>query len=191
MDPSRKRRTYLVDRSFQLKYTIVLAAWGLGLAVLFGFWVWRAHQQFAAAIAPAGAPPVPRAASGVPWVLLAVGAVLAVGLGLVGFLMSHRIAGPVYVMGRDLRLLAQGHFPGQRSLRRADELKSLFALFRHAVDALRDREEQRTRMLEEVLAAMKRAEPRAPELGPAIDLLAAEVRDRRAALDEALSADPS
>jgi hypothetical protein len=187
MNPSRKRRTYLLDRSFQLKYSIVLAAWGLGLAVLFGFWVWRAHQQLAAAIAPAGAPPVARAPSGVPWLLLGVGALLAVGLGLVGFLMSHRIAGPVYVMGRDLRLLAQGHFPSQRSLRRADELKALFALFRNAVDALREREEQRTRMLEEVLAAMERAEARAPDLGPAIELLAAEVRDRRAALDEAMS----
>jgi hypothetical protein len=185
MTPNRKRRTYLVDRSFQLKYTVVLAAWGFGLVVLFAIWVWRAHQQFAAAIAPAGAAPVARATSGVPWLLLAVGALLAAGLGYVGFLMSHRIAGPVYVMGRDLRLLAQGHFPSQRSLRRADELKSLFALFRSAVDALREREEQRTQLLEQVLAAMQAAEPRAPELRPSIDLLAAEVADRRAALDEA------
>lgn len=189
MIPNRKRRTYLVDRAFQLKYTLVLAAWGMGLVVLFGFWVWRAHQQFEAAIAPAGAPPVARVASGVPWTLLAVGVVLAVGLGYVGFLMSHRIAGPVYVMGRDLRLLAQGHFPNQRSLRHADELKSLFALFRSAVDALREREEQRTQLLEQVLASMQAAEPRAPDLRPAIALLAAEVNDRRAALEEAISTD--
>lgn len=182
-----KRRTYLVDRSFQLKYALVLAAWGLLLSVLFGLWIWQAHEHATDLVLRAGGAKaaLDRSDRLLLWALAGIGALSAAALGLVGFLMSHRIAGPVYVMGRDLRLLAQGHFPGQRSLRKGDELQNLFALFRHAVDALRDREEQRTAMLEEVLARMEAAAPRAPELAPAIEALAAEVRDRRGALEEA------
>jgi hypothetical protein len=173
-----KRRTYLVDRSFQLKYMIVLGGWGLLLSVLFGMWLWQSHAHLAARGTGRGG----------EWLIVAVilglGLLSAVALALVGFIMSARIAGPVYVMGRDLRLLAQGHFPGQRALRRDDELKNLFELFRHAVDALHVREERRTAMLEEVLAALRAAAPRAPDLAPAIALVEEEVRDRRAALAE-------
>ena len=185
MNPGRQRRSYLVDGAFQLKYTVVLAAWGVGLGGLFGLWVWKAHQQFAAAVEASSAVPAPT--NSVPWTLLGAGLLIAIGLGAVGFKMSHRIAGPVYVMGRELRLLAQGHFPGPRSLRDGDELKELYSLFRHAVDALREREQQRTVLLERVLVAMEAAQPRAPELRSAIELLSAEVKDRRSALDEALA----
>jgi hypothetical protein len=179
-NPQRpQRRTYLVDRSFQLKYMIILAGWGLLLPVLFGMWVWQSHAHLTGAPARDG---------GREWLVLAVilgiGVLSATALAIVGFIMSARIAGPVYVMGRDLRLLAQGHFPGQRALRRDDELKSLFELFRHAVDALRAREERRTAMLEDVLGALRAAEARAPELAPAAAVVEAEVRDRRAALAE-------
>jgi hypothetical protein len=114
--PRPKRRTYLVDRSFQLKYMIVLGGWGLLLPVLFGMWLWQSHAHLAGAAA--------RRDGGSEWMVLAailgIGILSAVALALVGFIMSARIAGPVYVMGRDLRLLAQGHFPGQRALRRDD-----------------------------------------------------------------------
>jgi methyl-accepting chemotaxis protein len=192
MNMTRKRRTYLVDRSFQLKYALVLAAWGLLLAIVFGLWVWQAHEHVAdlALRAPRGAAAaaVERSDRLLLWMLPVIGILSAAALGLVGFLMSHRIAGPVYVMGRDLRLLAQGHFPEQRSLRKGDELQNLFELFRHAVDALKVREERRTEMLEEVLAALHGARPRAPELAGAIETLEAEVRDRRGALAEAAAA---
>ena len=189
MNMTRKRRTYLVDRSFQLKYTLVLAAWGLLLAVVFGLWVWQAHEHAAALALQAAragvAAPVERSDRLLLWMLPVIGVLSAVALGLVGFLMSHRIAGPVYVMGRDLRLLAQGHFPEPRSLRKGDELQNLFALFQHAVEALREREERRTAMLEEVLSALYAASPSAPELVAAIRTLEAEVQDRRCALAEA------
>jgi hypothetical protein len=189
MNMTRKRRTYLVDRSFQLKYALVLATWGLLLAVLFGLWIWQAHEHAAGlalkAARAGAAAPLERSDRLLLWMLPVIGILSAVALGLVGFIMSHRIAGPVYVMGRDLRLLAQGHFPEQRSLRKSDELKNLFELFRHAVDALREREERRTAMLEDVLAALYAAAPRAPELVTAIRTLEAEVQDRRGALAEA------
>jgi hypothetical protein len=187
MARAQKRRTYLVDRSFQLKYAFVLAGWGVLLSVLFGLWIWQAHEHAAVLALRAGGSPTAIARSDrvLLWMVPAIAALSAAALGLVGFLMSYRIAGPVYVMGRDLRLLAQGHFPERRSLRKGDELKMLFELFRHAIDALRDREERRTTMLEEVLEQLRAAERRSPELASAIATLEAEVRDRRGALLEA------
>lgn len=182
----QKRRTYLVDRSFQLKYALVLAGWGVLLTIVFGLWIWQAHEHVAAiALRARGAPEVvARSDRLLLWMVAGIAALSAVALGLVGFLMSYRIAGPVYVMGRDLRLLAQGHFPERRSLRKGDELQALFELFQHAVEAMRRREEQRTVMLEEVLEQL-RAAPRSPGLAGAIEKVEAEVRDRRSALAEA------
>jgi methyl-accepting chemotaxis protein len=180
MNLAGKRRTYLVDRSFQLKYVALLAGWGVALAVLLGLWMWEAHEYAGRhgdrASDPSGA--------ALLWVLPPVAVLSGVVLGLVGFRMSYRIAGPVHVIGRDLRLLAQGYFPHQRPLRRSDELKGLFELFRHAVNALRAREERRAIELEEVLAALRGAESRAPELARIAARLAAEVEDRRRALEE-------
>jgi hypothetical protein len=99
--------------------------------------------------------------------------------------MSHRIAGPVYVLGRDLRLLAEGRYPERRSLRRGDELKELFALFGDAVEALRRRDERRTAAIEEALRGLRPAVARAPELRGAVDALEAEIRDRAVAPGEA------
>jgi hypothetical protein len=182
----RHRRTYLVDRSFQLKYVVLLAGWGLVLAVLFGLWIWQAHEHatdlvLRAAGAAAGA--VERSDRYLLRALAGIGALGAVALGLVGFLMSHRVAGPVYVLGRELRLLAQGRFPEPRSLRRGDELKNVFVLFQEAVRSLRDREQRRVSVLEELLGTLRAASARVPELGAAIPALEAEVRASREALD--------
>ena len=42
---SHHRRTYLVDRAFQLKYTVLLMATGLLVALLFALWIYQAYRQ--------------------------------------------------------------------------------------------------------------------------------------------------
>lgn len=96
MAGSHHRRIYLVDRSFQLKYILLLMGWGVVLAGLFG--------------------------------------------------------------------------PAQ---------------FLEAVDAMREREARHLALLEEVVAALREALPRAPELVPPLEALQAEMADRRGALAEA------
>jgi hypothetical protein len=184
MAHTRQRRTYLVDRTFQLKYMAILGGWGLVLAVLFGLWIWQAHEHAVDLVLRGGAAARDGSDRQLLWALAGIGALSAAALTLVGFLMSHRIAGPVYVMGRDLRMLAQGQFPERRKLRKGDELQNLFDLFRHAVDALRAREVERTRALEEVLVRVRAAAARAPELAAAVATLEAEVDARRGALSE-------
>jgi methyl-accepting chemotaxis protein len=182
-----QRRTYLVDRRFQLKLIFQLVAWGAVMAALFGLWIWQAHEQTTDVLArsAASAPLVERADRQLLWWVLGIALLSSFALGLLGFIVGHRVAGPLHVVGQQLRALANGQFPRRRSLRRGDELKAFFSEFLDTVDSLRDREVRHTEMLEGVLGRMQSAAQRAPELAPAIAALSEEVRARREALADA------
>jgi hypothetical protein len=182
--PATHRRHYLVDRGFQLKYALLMAAAGLAVAVVFGLWMHQAHAQATALLAP---DPETRAlVARSDRLLLAAFAViallLAAALGLLGVVITHRVAGPVFVMGHYLEVLAEGRFPRMRTLRRSDELKLFFRTFLDAVDRMKVREAKHAAVLEEAVQRMRAAAPKAPELQPAVDALAAAARERRAAL---------
>lgn len=178
------RRSYLVDRRFQLKYSIVMAAAGLVVAVVFGIWLQQAHAQATALLAP---DPETRALVERSDRLLlaafaAIALLLALALGLLGVVITHRVAGPVFVMGHYLEVLAAGRFPRMRTLRRSDDLKPFLKTFIEAVDAMKVREARHAAVLEDAIQRMRAAAARSPELQPAIDALAEAARARRAAL---------
>lgn len=180
----RARRVYLVDRAFQLKYALLMAGAGALVAAIFGLWLHQAHAQ---ALEVAGLDPALREelARGDRQLLVAfagIAALMAAALGLLGVVMTHRVAGPVSVMGHYVSVLARGAFPCMRTLRKTDELRSFFEVFIEAVDRLKLRERGHVELLENTVARMKAALPRAPELAAAIEPLEAEIRARRAAL---------
>jgi len=192
MPDAQHRRTYLVDRSFQLKYILLLMGWGLVLAALFGLWAYQAQAQ---AVELLASEPGQRALAGhagrqLLWVLLAIAALSSAALGLLGFILTHRVAGPIYVMGHFLTTLAEGRYPSRRALRKHDELKTFHAHFLQVIDALRERERIQLAHLETAVEGMRAAAARAPELAPAMAALEAELRERRGALDEPTGATP-
>jgi hypothetical protein len=145
--PGYTRRTYLLDREFQLKYIVLLAGIGAGSMLLFGALAYRA-QVSAADSGLSGAETL-------LW-LTAVGAVgMGVALGLFGLLFTHRVAGPVHVMSLYVGALAAGRYPRLRPLRRKDELRSFFARFSEAVDRIRQREADEAHVLEESLSVLR------------------------------------
>ncbi len=178
------RRHYLVDRGFQLKYALLMAAAGLAVAGVFGLWLHQAHVQATVLLAPD--PETRGLVERSDRLLLAAFAVIAVllaaALGLLGVVITHRVAGPVFVMGHYLEVLAQGRFPRMRTLRRSDELKLFFRTFIDAVDQMKAREARHAAVLEDAVQRMRAAAPRAPDLQPAIDALSVAARERRAAL---------
>jgi hypothetical protein len=182
--PAAKRRQYLVDRGFQLKYALLMAAAGLVVAAVFGLWIHQAHTQATALLAPDPETRalVERSDRLLLGAFVAIALLLAAALGLIGVVITHRVAGPVFVMGHYLRVLAEGRFPRMRTLRRSDELKNFFRTFIDAVDAMKMRETRHTAVLEDAVRRMREAAPGAPELAPAIDALERAARERRAAL---------
>ena len=181
------RRTYLVDRGFQLRYALLLAGAGALLALLCGLWLHQAHLQ-ATELLPLDAEAralVERTDRELLVALLGITALMAGALGVLGVIITHRVAGPVLVLGRYLRAFAAGHYPRVRALRRGDELQRLFGAFAEGVEALRARELAHADLLDDAAARVRAALPRAPELAGAADALAAAARARREALADA------
>ena len=192
MSDARHRRTYLVDRSFQLKYILLLMGWGLLLAALFGLWAYQAQAQAVELLAtePGQRALVGHAGRQLLWALLAIALLSSAALGLLGFILTHRVAGPVHVMGQLLTTLAQGRYPSRRALRKRDELKPFHAHLLQVIDGLRERERLQLVHLEDAVERMRAAAARAPELAAAVAALEAELRERRGALDEPTGATP-
>ena len=178
------RRHYLVDRGFQLQYALFMAAAGLVVAAVFGVWLHQAHAQATALLTPDPETRalVERSDRLLLGAFVAIALLLSAALGLLGVVITHRVAGPVFVMGHYLHVLAQGRFPRMRTLRRSDELKVFFQTFLDAVEWMKVREAQHAAVLEDAVRRMRAAAAGAPELAPAIEALAQAARERRAAL---------
>jgi hypothetical protein len=179
-----QRRQYLLDRGFQLKYALVMAAAGILVAGVFGLWLHQAHAQATALLAPDADTRalVERSDRFLLGAFAAIAVLLAAALALLGVVITHRVAGPVFVMGHYLRVLSEGRFPRMRTLRRSDELKNFFRTFIDAVDQMKVREARHTAVLEDAIRRMREAVGDAPDLAPAIEALERAVRERRAAL---------
>jgi nitrogen fixation/metabolism regulation signal transduction histidine kinase len=110
--------------------------------------------------------------------LFAVLALLVLGIGVAGIMVTHRVAGPIFKMKRQLRDVGDGHLKMPSKLRKGDELVHFFETFEHMVQSLRDRQQSEIEMLER---AMQRLEGQAPEeaMKPLRDLRA----EMKAALD--------
>jgi hypothetical protein len=180
-----KRRSYLVDRHFQLKYALLMAAAVGAMALALGIWLQQSHQN---AVAGAGLDyPGWRALESSYRVLFVAfsGAAVAaaVGLGWVGVRLTHRVAGPAMMMRRYLTSVAVGRYPRMRSLRRSDELSELFVTVAAAVEQVRERDLQQVELLEDAIIAMRGAAERAPELLPIVERLQRAVDARRDALE--------
>ncbi len=184
------RHVYILDRAFQLKYTFLMMGAGLVIALVFGIWIWQAHRQEGEILQAAQlvrADPRIREIletgdRQLLYVFFGIALLMAAALGLLGILVTHRVAGPIFVMGHYLAVLARGRFPRMRTLRSRDELKTFFQIFLQAVERLKEREARHAEVLENAVKRMQAALPSAPELAPEIEALSAAARERRAAL---------
>jgi hypothetical protein len=193
MSETHQRRIYLVDRRFQLKYVALLMGWGIVLSVLFGLWTYQAHQQALETVLRDSAQRalLARGERQLAWALAGIGALSAAALGLIAFVMSHRVAGPIHVIWEYLTLLSEGHYPTPRALRRHDDLKEFYAHFLRVSDVLREREAKHLQLVGEVVASMRAALARAPELSAAAEALEREAASRREAIADGSSLQPA
>ncbi len=178
---AKRRRQYIVDRSFQIKYTLLIALIGGIISAIFAGWMWnatvtstemldlgdiaggelllgelRAHMAY------------------LPWLYAGITLLMMAALGLLGVLITHRVAGPAFVMARYLGLVADGAYPPLRPLRKRDELKGFFDVFERALVVLRDRDRDEADKIDDVIEKLESAGASAEQ----IDVLRA-IRDRK------------
>lgn len=88
--------------------------------------------------------------------LLAAALVLALVLGGVGIVVTHRVVGPAYKMQRLFARVATGKLDVHEALRRGDELKALFESFQSSIGSLRALREEELASLDRAIASLER-----------------------------------
>lgn len=84
-------------------------------------------------------------------VLIAFCAIVAVVIFFFNITLTHKIAGPLFKMGRYLDEVAAGRLPMVYNIRKGDQLQDFFARFRAAYDAIVRRTEEDIVVLEDAL----------------------------------------
>ena len=158
------RRTYIVDREFQLKYTLLLVGTGALISLVFGGMAYLAsvdaHRALVVELSRPGVRGISETAANAisqnnsTLLVLTVGvaALMALALAFVGVLVTHRVAGPLYVLNRYVNILLEGRYPAFRPLRKKDELRSFFERFQRAIELMRAREIDEVNKLQEAVA---------------------------------------
>ena len=82
---------------------------------------------------------------------------LVLMIGVAGIVVTHKIAGPIFKMKRQLNDLSQGNLKMPSKLRKGDELADFFAAFEQAVSSLRSRQEHEIQKLDEAISSLETA----------------------------------
>ena len=94
---------------------------------------------------------------------------LVVIIGFAGIMVTHKVAGPIFKMKRQIREVGEGHLRIPNKLRKGDELIDFFEAFETMVINLRSRQQGEIDKLEQAIASLEpKAEP--GELEPLYEL---------------------
>lgn len=182
--PRLGRRTFVVDRRFQYKYTALLAIVGAVISLIFGALMYLAHRDALIDVFGTDTLPPETLAQNATllWLIVGITVLMGAALALFGLLVTHRVAGPIYVLSHYVGVLSRGRYPIMRSLRKSDELKEFFERFAAAVEALRVREAEEAQVLDEALGHLQ-PHAQSPEAKQACDALRAMQLRKRDATD--------
>ena len=148
-----RRKQFLINRAFQIKYTVIIAIIGIIIAVLWGTLFYKASKENSQQMlmlvqmdpnlsSMSDIIKDKLAAEDSKIMIYLIAFVIAIFLSLViwGILITHRIAGPIFIISRYVDSIADGKIPETRPLRKKDELKEFFDKFSRMLDALKERE---------------------------------------------------
>ncbi len=76
---------------------------------------------------------------------------LVFGVGIAGIIVTHKVAGPIFKMTRQINDLADGHWYVPAPLRKGDELVHFFDAFRNMVEKLRAQRQLELEMLDKAM----------------------------------------
>jgi nitrogen fixation/metabolism regulation signal transduction histidine kinase len=160
----KRRAIPIIDRRFQFKYTGLIIAVAGTISIVLGILLWRSYRETTEMLEVAMqsqeiAQIVDSADSKFVFSITLLFLVLEVIiLGVLGLLITHRVAGPAFVVRRHLASLLEGKFPTMRPLRDGDEFVELFTTLRQLIDSLKQRDAAEVKSLVEVVSALPERE---------------------------------
>ena len=155
--PNYARRILVVNPGFQWKHAMTISLLVLVISSVMSAVLYETLHQQAILESQAGDTQSSRMTftfflSGIAFAVLTTGGVMFWCL-----VTSHRICGPIFVLTRALRELADGRIPTLRPLRKKDEFKEVYLLLIDVVDSLKARRVAEMEALCEALALLEQA----------------------------------
>ncbi|MCC6752312.1 MAG: hypothetical protein IT371_31985 [Deltaproteobacteria bacterium] len=191
----RKLRNYLLDRRYQLHFTLIMVVVSALLTAGLGYF-WYDEMRKASSIVEVKAlgsltdDEVRQVKEDLHeqdktrlWILVGFGTLLSVVLAGYGIMLTHKVAGPLYKIGRHMQDVRDGKLESLWDLRKGDLLQEFWLVFKDMHTALRTQTEHEAAQLAEAIAA---AERQLAQMGPeasgelkrCLDTLR-ELRDRK------------
>ena len=183
----RRVRNYLVDTSLQMRLASYLLLVAVILSAGLGWLLWQAYQETSRVIALGALDAADSLAGALATedqgrMLLVAAALAGVLICLLGaaVVITHRIAGPAFAIGRTCRQVTAGKLTRPRALRSGDLLVELGEDVAAMVDALRDREVVERDVILAAARALRDAgaDPEARGAAAALERLAEEKEGR-------------
>ena len=112
--------------------------------------------------------------------------ILLAACGLESYLFFHRIVGPLFVLERELKLIAEGDFDREVHLRVGDELKDIFKVLDELKASLKERAGREDRHLADLQRALEHmirerpSDPRLAEIQKTLETLRQKLSGQRA-----------
>jgi hypothetical protein len=152
-----RRRIYLVDRKFQFKWTAIIVF--LGVLISGAFSIFLVRQTLALneslAIDRELMEEATKADSLALYYLIGFVLLMALALFAWGIFMTHRVAGPIFIISRYLRQISEGEVPRPRPLRRGDDLQEFFETFSSMLTRLKAQAEEDSALLRKAAEALR------------------------------------
>lgn len=144
----RGKRLFLINRDFQLRYTRAALGVGILSTILTAVVILYPLYSFE----------ILRIANFLPLPILAtmvLACFINVGfLAVMGIIVTHKIAGPMYSLVRHFRLVGMGRLTDVMRLREDDEMKFVVRNFNEMVDELRHLTQDDAQNLDEILVLL-------------------------------------
>lgn len=183
MARNRKLRNYLVDRKVQLKFTMIMVVVAMLLTSGLGyFWYSEVRQgsdvirvNAMATLDDAGVKQLENDLAKRDrnrlFLLLGFAVLFAALIGLYGIIVTHKLAGPLFKIGRHISDIENNRLYNLWDLRKGDQLQEFFAGFKAMHTALRERVEADMLVLNRLISAIERGDVPTEELPRLKELL--------------------
>jgi hypothetical protein len=151
----KHKKLYLINRDFQLRYTRIAVLVGLVSTLLTLFLILFPLFQFQIIRFPNFLP--------APFLWAIAGAALLnfVILATLGILITHRIAGPMFALVRQFRMIQAGRFGNHLKIREGDDLKYVVRNYNEMVDSLVIMTQRDLTNFDMLIQGLEKKDPRA------------------------------
>jgi signal transduction histidine kinase len=153
----RRLRNQLLNPRFQLKYTAMIVGIASTISMVLGWFLLSKLRENSRMLKlDAEFDDVLQAQladydAHIVWALIAAFVVFIVVLAVVSVVVTHHMAGPIFVVQRHIRAIGEGRLPRVRKLRKGDEFVELIDTLAEAIQSIAQRTRGEMEKMEKIV----------------------------------------